>query len=101
MGADLDELLETIEMTFRARPDNAAGGDPLPDLRERYDEIQPSRRGAPWTRQVLAELDEIVDAADGLAAAAGLEAVVADTPSPTESPTRRPRIPPWLARAWQ
>jgi uncharacterized membrane protein YccC len=97
MRADLDELLETIEMTFRARPDTAAGGDPLPDLRERYEEIQPSLRGAPWTREVLAELDEIVDAADGLAAAAGLEALVADTPSPA----RRPRIPPWLARAWQ
>jgi uncharacterized membrane protein YccC len=100
MRTDLDELLETIETTFRALPDDAAGGDPLPDLRQRYDEIQRSLRGAPWTQEVLAELDEIVDAADGLAAAAGLEAVDADTAFPTESPARRPRIPPWLARAW-
>jgi uncharacterized membrane protein YccC len=75
MRADLDGLLKTIETTFRARPDEAGGGDPLPDLRERYDEIQRSLRGAPWMQEVLTELDEIVNAADGLAAAAGLRSV--------------------------
>jgi uncharacterized membrane protein YccC len=90
-----DELLAIVETTFRLRPEAPSASVPLPDLRERYGEIQRDLRG----RDLVAELDEMVDAANGLAAAAGLESVDAD-PSPAEEPERQRWTPAWLARIW-
>ncbi len=95
----MDELLASVEMTFRLRPEEPAGSEPLPDLREHYVEIHRALRAEAPARELLAELDEMVDAANGLAAAAGLESVDTGAPAPDE-PERPQRAPAWLARIW-
>jgi uncharacterized membrane protein YccC len=99
MRADFDAQLESVETTFRLRPDEPVSTEPLPDLRERYVEIQRSLRGDVSTQELLPELDEMVDAANGLAAATGLESADADA-APPEEPDRSRRTPAWLARIW-
>jgi uncharacterized membrane protein YccC len=70
-AADLDRLLQMVEESLTRPSADPAGDDPLPDLRGRYTELERElgRDGAALT--LLAELDEIVDAANGLAALAG------------------------------
>lgn len=70
-------LLELVAETLRGRP---AEPDPglaaeLPDLRALYGPVERAHAGDPEALPLLAELDELVDAANGLAAAVGLEDV--------------------------
>jgi hypothetical protein len=99
LHAGFDELLEAVETTFRLRPEAPVASEPLPDLRARYLAIQRPLRGDARAQELLAELDEMVDAANGLAAAAGLESVDASG-GPEAEPERYPRVPAWLTRIW-
>jgi hypothetical protein len=74
LAAGLDALLDTVDAALRAGPDGTAPGRSLPDLRASYDELQRTAPKDPDSAAVLLELDEIVDAANGLADLAGLEA---------------------------
>ncbi|HEX8959243.1 MAG TPA: FUSC family protein, partial [Solirubrobacterales bacterium] len=74
----LERLLSTVEHRLRADEDGsaAAPGDaarPLPDLRAAYNAVAEHDGGHPEAEALLAELDEIVDAANGLAALVGLD----------------------------
>ncbi|HWE09242.1 MAG TPA: FUSC family protein [Solirubrobacteraceae bacterium] len=71
----VDALLTGVESALRLHPQNASPGTPLPDLRERYGRIQRALRAEDQAGELLAELDEMVDAANGVASAAGLESV--------------------------
>jgi uncharacterized membrane protein YccC len=73
LAADLDELLGTVDATLRAGPDPPAAPPALPDLRAGYDRLERAAPKDPDSAALLIELDEIVDAANGLAALAGLE----------------------------
>jgi uncharacterized membrane protein YgaE (UPF0421/DUF939 family) len=86
LAGDLDELLGSVDATVRAgtderRPAGAPASTPapaLPDLRASYAALE---RVAPRDADgeaLLLDLDEIVDAANGLAALAGLEALDGD-----------------------
>jgi uncharacterized membrane protein YccC len=99
LRSGLVELLATVETTLRQDPEEPASSQRLPDLRDRYIEIQRAMRADPQAQELLAELDEMVDAANGLAAAAGLESVDADADHAAE-PDRPRRTPAWLARIW-
>jgi uncharacterized membrane protein YccC len=68
---DLDAVLETVHQRL-ARPDAAGPRSPLPDLRRSYDRFADGSGRDEDTRALLAELDEIVDAANSLADLAGL-----------------------------
>ena len=98
----LDELLADVETTFRLHPDQPepTADVALPRLRERYVEIQRALRGDPRAQELLAELDEVVDAANGLAAAAGLDSIDADSAPAAQPPAQRRQAPAWLARIW-
>lgn len=99
LRAGFDELLDRVETQFRLYPEAPATTDPVPDLRDRYVELQRRLRDDAQSQELLTELDEMVDASNGLAAAAGLEAVDGDPPSAAE-PVRQRRTPAWLARIW-
>jgi uncharacterized membrane protein YccC len=73
LAADLDRQLALIEAAFvsGASPDGAAGR--LPDLRSGHDAFAAGEPAGDVAAGLVAELDEIVDATNGLAAAAGLE----------------------------
>ncbi|HUA05152.1 MAG TPA: FUSC family protein [Solirubrobacteraceae bacterium] len=75
LATDLDTLLADVDETFRSRPDGPSPAFTLPDLRERYDELERAGPHDADTEALLTELDEIVDAANGLASLAGLESV--------------------------
>jgi uncharacterized membrane protein YccC len=69
----IDEVLEAVEASLRARPQQEPTPRELPDIRARFEAFQQECGGDADALALLAELDEIVDAANGLAAAAGLE----------------------------
>jgi hypothetical protein len=69
----IDEVLEEVEASLRARPQQEPTPRELPDIRARFEAFQHECGGGADGAALLAELDEIVDAANGLAAAAGLE----------------------------
>jgi uncharacterized membrane protein YccC len=75
LASALRVQLSNVEEALRAPPDEAvaSASDGLPDLRARYRAF--TRAVPPTVEQegLLAELDEIVDAANGLAALAGLQ----------------------------
>ncbi len=73
LAADLDSLLGTVDATLRAGPDGPAPPTALPDLRADYEQLERAAPNDPDSAAMLIELDEIVDAANGLAALAGLE----------------------------
>ena len=73
LAADLDSLLGTVDATLRAGPDAPASPPAVPDLRADYEQLERAAPKDPDSAAVLIELDEIVDAANGLAALAGLE----------------------------
>jgi hypothetical protein len=89
LSGDLDALLGTVEGTLRAGAPGA-GPETLPDLRGDY--LAFERSGPPDAdgAGVLAELDEIVDAANSLATLVGLEAAddVAREESGAATPSR-------------
>ena len=70
----MDELLGTVEDTLRSRAHeqgDPAPGDP-PDLRADYQAFERACADNREAKALLDELDEMVDAANGLAAVAGL-----------------------------
>ncbi len=78
LATDLDTFLADVDETFRAKPEGPLPALALPDLRARYDELE---RAAPHdadTEAIMTELDEIVDAANGLAVLAGLDSSESD-----------------------
>jgi uncharacterized membrane protein YccC len=73
LASGLDELLSSIEATLRSRPDERPPVRALPDLRGRYLAFE---RSAPHdfdAADLLAELDEVVDAANSLASVVELD----------------------------
>jgi PPOX class probable F420-dependent enzyme len=82
----VDALLTSVESTLRVRPQDSPSPTPLPDLRERYGGVQRAVRAEDQAAELLAELDEMVDAANGVASAAGLESVDTDG-TPDEDPS--------------
>ncbi len=69
----IDEILEEVEASLRARPQQEPTPRELPDIRGRFEAFQHESGEDADSQALLAELDEIVDAANSLAAAAGLE----------------------------
>jgi hypothetical protein len=69
----IDAVLEEVEASLRARPQQGPTLHELPDVRARFEAFQRASGDDPDALALLAELDEIVDAANSLAAAAGLE----------------------------
>ena len=78
LAADLDTLLESVDATLRGDADGPAPAPPLPDLRAGYAELERTAPHDPDGLALLGELDELVDAANGLAALAGIESVARD-----------------------
>ena len=95
----MDELLTRVETTLRHDPEQPSPPGPLPDLRERHGEIRRALRGDAQAPELLDELDEMVDAANSLASAAGLESVDEDE-DVDRQPIRARRTPAWLVRIW-
>ncbi|MGA9859640.1 MAG: FUSC family protein, partial [Solirubrobacteraceae bacterium] len=75
LRADLRELLTRVEAELRDRPHEAGDEAPLPDLRAAYVGFAHKSGTDAEAQALLAELDEIVDAANSLAAVAGISAV--------------------------
>ena len=73
LQAGLGEVLEEVETSLRARPQQEPTPHELPDVRARFEAYQRACGQDADALALLAELDEIVDAANSLAAAAGLE----------------------------
>jgi uncharacterized membrane protein YccC len=73
LQAGIDEVLEEVETSLRARPQQEPTPHELPDVRARFEAYQRACGEDADALALLAELDEIVDAANSLAAAAGLE----------------------------
>ncbi|HEY2259297.1 MAG TPA: FUSC family protein [Solirubrobacteraceae bacterium] len=69
LAADLDALLEHVDAALKGAPRDRQ----LPDLRASYETFEQSAPRNPDTTALLAELDEIVDAANGLAELIGLD----------------------------
>jgi uncharacterized membrane protein YccC len=90
LGGALDELLASIETTLRGSADERAPGQHLPDLRGRYLTFKRSAPHALDAEGLLAELDEVVDAADSLASVVGLD--TADTAEEAVTPSHGGRI---------
>jgi uncharacterized membrane protein YccC len=75
LAADLDRQLAAIEQSLAAGAPPVPGSFSLPDLRSEHDEFSEHVPDDEETAGLLAELDEIVDAANGLASAVGLEGI--------------------------
>jgi uncharacterized membrane protein YccC len=73
LADEIDRQLQIVEATFRSGDHDHAGAHRLPDLRASYNAFERNRPHDRDSVALLAELDEIVDAANGLAALAGLE----------------------------
>jgi uncharacterized membrane protein YccC len=78
LRAGIEELLGDVEASFRARPQQEPEPRELPDIRARYRAFQRESGDDEEARALGAQLDEIVDAANSLAAAAGLESTGED-----------------------
>ena len=81
LARGLDRLLSSVEATLRARPNERAPARELPDLRHRYSEFERAAPDDAEVEDLLADLDEVVDAANSLAAVVGLEPVESDDPA--------------------
>jgi uncharacterized membrane protein YccC len=77
----LGELLSSVEASLRARPDERPPAPSLPDLRTRYLTFGRSAPRDVDAEELLAELDEVVDAANSVASVVGLEAGDARDPA--------------------
>jgi uncharacterized membrane protein YccC len=85
----LERLLHIVEDRLEAEPAAISPGEPtLPDLRAAYSAIADHVAGGADARPLLTELDEIVDAANGLAALVGLDPAAAGAENGTP-PDRR------------
>ena len=73
LAADTDAVLSKVEAALRARPDEQPPGPALPDLRARYLTFADLAPAGARREGLLAELDEIVDAANSLASVADLD----------------------------
>jgi uncharacterized membrane protein YccC len=73
LQAGIDEVLGEVEASLRARPQQEPTPHELPDVRARFEAYQRARAHDADALALMAELDEMVDAANSLAAAAGLE----------------------------
>ena len=69
----IDEVLGEVEASLRARPQHDPTPHELPDVRARLEAFQRDSGEDADALALLAELDEMVDAANSLAAASGLE----------------------------
>ena len=69
----LSEQLRIVEARLRALPSESPRSTPLPDLRGRLSEAARGWGEDPEDRDLAGELDEIVDAVNGLAVVAGLD----------------------------
>ena len=78
LRGDIDELLGEVESSMRARPQADPAPRELPDVRRRYESLERASGSDPDSHAILAQLDEMVDAANSLAAAAGLEGAEED-----------------------
>jgi uncharacterized membrane protein YccC len=78
LRAGIGEVLSDVEASFRKRPQEAPEARELPDIRARYRLFQRASRDDVDAVALSAQLDEIVDAANSLAAAAGLESAEED-----------------------
>jgi PPOX class probable F420-dependent enzyme len=74
----IDKLLGEVENSMRARPQVDPAPRDLPDIRRRYGSLEQESGRDEESRALLDQLDEMVDAANSLAAAAGLEGGEAD-----------------------
>ena len=87
LRAGLDELLGRVELSLRAHPDPTPADIALPDLRRSYRRLAAAMHDRDPGGELLTELDELVDATNGLASLAGLESV--DPPDIPELRNRR------------
>jgi uncharacterized membrane protein YccC len=78
LRAGIDELLGEVETSMRARPQEDPAPRDLPDIRRRYASLERAAGHDPESQALLIQLDEMVDAANSLAAAAGLEGAEED-----------------------
>ncbi len=78
LAGDLDRQLALIERSLAAGQPPAAGSFSLPDLRGEHDQFADREPDDEETAGLLAELDEIVDTANGLVSAVGLDGGVFD-----------------------
>ncbi|MGZ4169241.1 MAG: FUSC family protein [Solirubrobacteraceae bacterium] len=69
----IGQVLSDVEASLRARPQEVPAPHELPDIRARYRAFQRESGDDEEAVALGAQLDEIVDAANSLAAAAGLE----------------------------
>jgi uncharacterized membrane protein YccC len=81
LRSDIDELLGDVEDSMRARPHQDPAPRELPDIRRRYESLERAGGHDRESHALLAQLDEMVDAANSLAAAAGLEGAEGDEES--------------------
>lgn len=75
LAADIDWQLRTIDTTLTDAPEARPGPPSLPDLRASYSALEHRCSQERDHAALLAELDEIVDAANSLAELAGLDPV--------------------------
>jgi uncharacterized membrane protein YccC len=76
LAGELDQSLGAVEARLRTRPGEApppVSAHALPDLRASHAALERAASEDPESEALLAELDEIVDAANGLGEMAGLE----------------------------
>jgi uncharacterized membrane protein YccC len=78
LAADLETVLASVEAALGSGADGVPPAPALPDLRQGYTTLARAAPHDPDSEAVLGELDEIVDAANGLAEMAGLEPVNGD-----------------------
>jgi uncharacterized membrane protein YccC len=83
LATGLDSALKTVEASLRATRDRSPSATRLPDLRTGYATVQRSLANAGDRDGLLLELDEIVDAANGLAELVGF-APAGDARPPAE-----------------
>ncbi len=70
---DLDALLAVVQRRIALEPQARPRGEPIPDLRADFDALGHAAADEGEAAALLDELDEIVDAANGLAALVGLD----------------------------
>lgn len=97
----LDQLLSVVEQALRDDPAMVRPDAPIPDLRQRFEELQQAVGGRDDVPELLTELDELVDAVNGLASLAGLDAVdTGGEPPPAPAAPERPPPSQWFLRRW-
>jgi uncharacterized membrane protein YccC len=81
LAGDIDRLLAAVDTTLTTVPEDRRPAPPLPDLRVSYGAFSRRRTQAGDDASLLPELDEIVDAANGLAELVGLDPLGAGEPA--------------------